>query len=106
MNSTIVVVTSDPLGCVSVLTSVFLTAGVGVTSLASLLSGAMAAIRPASLSAEDDTGTDLFGFFGTAGCKELNEKKTKPIYSPFTEVVKNNNKKIQYCIVPEVPKLL
>lgn len=41
MNSTIVVVTSDPLGCVSVLTSVFLTAGVGRRSLASLLRGAV-----------------------------------------------------------------
>lgn len=70
MNSTIVVVTSDPLGCVSVLTSVFLTAGIAVTSLASLLSGAMAATRLASLSTDDDSGTDLFGFFGTAGCKK------------------------------------
>lgn len=43
-----VVVTSDPLGWVSVLTSVFLTAGVGLTSLASLLSGAGGA-RLASL---------------------------------------------------------
>lgn len=79
MNSTIVVVTSDPLGCISVLTSVFLTAGVGVMSLASLLSGVMAAMRPASLSTDDDTGTDLFGFFGTAGCKKINKMKTKPL---------------------------
>lgn len=76
MNSTIVVVTSEPLGCVSVLTSVFLTAGVGVTSLASLLSGAMAGMRPASLSMDDDTGTDLFGFFGTAGFKKI-----KPLFA-------------------------
>lgn len=74
-----VVVTSDPLGCVSVLTSVFLAAGVGTMSLASLLSGAMAAMRPASLSTDDDTGTDRFGFFGTAGCKKINEMKTKPL---------------------------
>lgn len=38
VNSMIVVVTSDPLGCVSTLTSVFLTAG-GTISLPSLLMG-------------------------------------------------------------------
>lgn len=75
MNSTIVVVTSEPLGCVSVLTSVFRTAGVAVTSLPSLLSGAMAAMRLASLSTDEDTGTDLFGFFGTAGCKKKKKDK-------------------------------
>lgn len=66
-----VVVTSDPLGWVSVLTSVFLTAGVGLTSLASLLSGAggarLASLCDWSLSTDDETGTDLFGFFGTTG---------------------------------------
>lgn len=83
MNSTIVVVTSDPLGWVSVLTSVFLTVGVGMTSLASLLSGATAETRLASLcdcslSTDDDTGTDLFGFLGTAGL--ISNKKKKNFY--------------------------
>lgn len=64
-----VVVTSDPLGWVSVLTSVFLAAGVGATSLASRLSGVTAETRPASLSTDEDTGTDLFGFLGTTGLK-------------------------------------
>lgn len=75
-----VVVTSDPLGCVSVLTSVFLTVGVGMTSLASLLRGLTAGARLASLcdcslSTDDDTGTDLFGFLGTTGLREKKEKK-------------------------------
>lgn len=79
-----VVVTSDPLGWVSVLTSVFLTAGVGMTSLGSLLSGAAAAMRLASLcwwslSTEDDTGTDLFGFLGTTGFKKK-KKGTQSFY--------------------------
>lgn len=70
-----VVVTSEPLGCVSVLTSVFLAVCVGMTSLASLLSGATAGKRldsicDCSLSTDDDTGTDLFGFFGTTGWRE------------------------------------
>lgn len=67
MNSTIVVVTSDPLGCVSVLTSVFLTAGVGRRSLASRLNGAVGWTRLDSRSTDEETGTDLFGFFGTTG---------------------------------------
>ena len=70
-----VVVTSDPLGCVSVRTSVLLMAGGGaMTSLTSLLSGVGAGPRPTSrcdwsrsLSIDDDTGTDLFGFLGTTG---------------------------------------
>lgn len=74
-----VVVTSDPLGWVSVRTSVvFLTAGVGMTSLASLLSGGMVEMRLGSLcdcsrSTDDDTGTDLFGFLGTTGFKAERE---------------------------------
>lgn len=91
-----VVVTSEPLGCVSVLTSVFLTAGVAVTSLPSLLSGAMAAMRLASLSTDDDTGTDLFGFFGTAGYKKkkMNQMKTK-----VKEIISIINKNILYIII-------
>lgn len=74
VNSTMVVVTSEPLGCVSVLTSVFLTVGVTITSLASRLSAVMVVTRLASLckwsrSTDDDTGTDLFGFLGTTGLR-------------------------------------
>ena len=75
-----VVVTSDPFGWVSVLTSVFLTMGVGMTSLASRLSGVTAGTRPASLcewslSTDDDTGTDLFGFLGTTGWSEEEKRR-------------------------------
>ena len=69
-----VVVTSDPLGCISVRTSVLLMVGGAMTSLTSLLSAVGAGPRPTSLcdwslslSIDDDTGTDLFGFLGTTG---------------------------------------
>lgn len=89
VNSTMVVVTSDPLGWVSVLTSVFLTVGVIMTSLASLLSGGMVATRlgslcDCSLSTDDDTGTDLFGFLGTTGLRE--EKRHVLVFTGKTDI--------------------
>jgi len=71
-----VVVTSDPLGCVSVRTSVLLPVGGAMTSLASLLSGVGAGPRLTSLCGwsrslstdnDEDTGTDRLGFLGTTG---------------------------------------
>lgn len=113
-----VVVTSDPFGWVSVFTSVFLTVGVGMTSLASLLSGVMAGKRLVSLcdwSTDDDTGTDLFGFFGTTGWRKgkkgfsfleghfiievrYGEKKTKKMKGSFLLLDKKTLNMLPVCI--------
>ncbi len=50
-----------------------------MTSLVSLLSGVTAEVRLASLcdslSTDEDTGTDLFGFLGTTGFREGKKKE-------------------------------
>lgn len=70
-----------------------------MTSLASLLSGVTAETRLASLcdcslSTDDDTGTDLFGFLGTTGLSEGGKKQVLVFVHATDEHVG-----VLYCIL-------